>query len=157
MITNKKRTNRKFDFFKGSFKIAQLNKSRIMVTQVNQGIKISVDVEFQDYFSNPAEDHFLFAYHIFIENQLDEPVQLLRRRWEISDSNADLRIVEGEGVVGDTPVIGPGETYEYESSCNLASELGKMVGEYTMIKVNSGEKFQVSIPEFVLASPVRLN
>ena len=101
--------------------------------------------------------YFVFTYKIIIENHSDNTVKLLRRRWNIYDSNGVVREVEGEGVVGQQPVLEPGEIHEYVSGCNLRTNLGKMAGTYLMERVFDGRHFQVVIPEFTLIVPYRLN
>jgi ApaG protein len=88
-------------------------------------------------------------------SQID--VQLQRRFWNIFDSISERREVEGAGVVGQQPILRPGEVYEYESACNLKSEFGKMDGTYTFERIADGEKFNVVIPEFRMVVPYRLN
>ena len=83
-----------------------------MVTKITDGVKISVETVYQPEYSNPANNHFMFAYKITIENLTDYTVQLMRRHWYIFDSNGTHREVEGEGVVGQQPVIDPGESHD---------------------------------------------
>src|SRR5690554_4158457 len=128
-----------------------------MVTQITEGVKISVDSVYQTEYSNPESDHYMFAYRISIENLGNDSVQLLRRHWFIFDSNGSKRQVEGEGVVGLQPVILPGQIHEYVSGCNLKSEMGFMEGKYQMIRESEGTEFEVDIPRFNLIAPFRLN
>ena len=128
-----------------------------MVTQVTNGVKITVRTQFQAAHSRPDMKHFLFTYNIIIENKSEYTVQLLQRHWNIFDSNGDTKIVEGEGVVGQQPVIAPNDLYEYESACVLTTDMGKMDGNYQMIRIADKEKFIVEIPEFQLIAPARLN
>jgi ApaG protein len=128
-----------------------------MNTQVTSGIKVSIETKFQDLYSDPAKMYYLFTYKIRIENTSDYDVQLLRRHWNIFDSVSESREVEGAGVVGQQPVLRPGEVYEYESACNLKSELGKMSGAYTFERLADGERFKVGIPEFRMVVPYRMN
>jgi len=128
-----------------------------MVTATTQGIKISVDTIYQDEYSNAADEQYMFAYRITIQNLSEHTIQLMRRRWLIFDSNATHREVEGEGVVGLQPVIEPGESYMYVSGCNLKTEIGSMRGHYDMIRLGNKKPFQVEIPEFQLVVPYRLN
>jgi len=92
---------------------------------------------------------FVFAYFVRIENHSKERVQLLRRHWYIHDSTGELKEVEGEGVVGQTPIISPGKAYEYNSFCVLESFEGYMEGTYSMERAN-GELFDIKIPRFTL-------
>jgi len=128
-----------------------------MVTATTQGVRISVDTVYQDEYSNSANEHYMFAYRITIQNLSEQTIQLLRRKWFIFDSNATNREVEGEGVVGLQPVIEPGESYEYVSGCNLKTEMGSMKGYYEMIRPLDGTFFMVDIPEFQLIVPYKLN
>jgi ApaG protein len=128
-----------------------------MVSEVTEGVKVSVATEYQPDYSNPRQTHFVFTYKVIIENHSDNTVKLLRRRWNIYDSNGVVREVEGEGVIGQQPVLEPGEIHEYVSGCNLRTNLGKMAGTYLMERVFDGRHFQVVIPEFTLIVPYRLN
>lgn len=122
-----------------------------------QGVKVTVTTNYLPDYSSPAQQHFVFAYKINIENNSEFTVKLLRRHWYIHDSNGVVREVEGEGVVGQQPVLEPGDSHEYVSGCNLKSGIGKMRGTYLMERLVDGKQFQVDIPEFVLIVPYRLN
>ncbi|MBC7566468.1 MAG: Co2+/Mg2+ efflux protein ApaG [Pedobacter sp.] len=128
-----------------------------MVTKITDGVKISVETIYQPEYSNPANEHFMFAYRVNIENLTENSVQLLNRHWNIFDSNGTKREVEGEGVVGQQPVIEPGDTHEYVSGCNLKTDIGSMKGSYEMERIVDGLKFRVNIPEFYLIAPYKLN
>ncbi|WP_423147597.1 Co2+/Mg2+ efflux protein ApaG [Rubrolithibacter danxiaensis] len=128
-----------------------------MITQITEGVKVSVETIYQPEYSNPANEHFMFAYKISIENLTDYSVQLLTRYWQIFDSNGSHREVEGEGVVGQQPVIEPGNSHEYVSGCNLKTDIGSMKGTYTMKRLVDDEAFKVHIPEFHLIAPYKLN
>ena len=128
-----------------------------MVTKITDGVKISVETIYQPEYSNPANEHFMFAYRVNIENLTEKSVQLLNRHWNIFDSNGTKREVEGEGVVGQQPVIEPGDTHEYVSGCNLKTDIGSMKGSYEMERIVDGLKFRVNIPEFYLIAPYKLN
>jgi len=106
-----------------------------MVTEITQGVKVSVETEYQSEYSSPRQFHYVFTYRITIENQSEHTVQLLSRHWFILDACNLLREVEGEGVVGQQPVIEPGQSHQYVSGCNLKSGLGKMYGSYLMEKI----------------------
>jgi ApaG protein len=90
-----------------------------MVTKITEGVVVSVDTIFEEGQSRPTENLYLFSYHITIENKTSEKIQLLRRYWQIFDSNGEYREVEGPGVVGEQPILLPGEKYAYESFFNL--------------------------------------
>lgn len=128
-----------------------------MPTTVTNGIRVSVKVRFAEELSDPKLGRFLFAYRITIANEGQHTVQLLRRRWTIWDSLGPVRQVEGPGVVGEQPVLAPGAHFTYTSQCDLRSGLGRMVGTYTMGDHDSGERFSVEVPEFVLRYPFLAN
>jgi ApaG protein len=128
-----------------------------MVTTITDGVKVSVETIYQPEYSNPANDHFMFAYKVNIENMGTYAVRLLSRHWHIFDSNGAKREVEGEGVVGQQPVIEPGQSHEYVSGCNLKTDMGSMRGAYQMSRLIDHTVFDVQIPEFYLIAPYRLN
>lgn len=128
-----------------------------MVAQITEGVKISVETTYQPEYSNPANEHFMFAYKIQIENLGNYSIQLLRRHWTIFDSNGTKRVVDGEGVVGLQPIIEPGQHYEYVSGCNLKTDMGTMQGFYQMKRLVDEENFDAQIPEFSLIAPYKLN
>ncbi len=128
-----------------------------MVSAITKGIKVSVRPRFEAEHSRPAEGKYVFSYNIRIENVGSDTVQLLRRNWIIKDSILIIREVQGEGVIGQQPIIAPGETYEYSSWCPLNSEIGKMSGHFTMTKQSGDHTFDVSVPPFILCSTARLN
>lgn len=128
-----------------------------MVSKISEGVEISIETFYQRDYSNPLQNEYMFAYRITIENHNSFPIKLLRRYWEVFDSNTEQRIVEGEGVVGIQPLIMPGKNYQYVSGCHLKSELGKMEGYYTMENIENKELIKVNIPPFKLVAPVKLN
>ncbi len=128
-----------------------------MVQQVTEGVKIMVETYYQPGQSNPINSQYLFAYRITIENLTIYPVKLVSRHWQIIDSNGTHREVEGEGVVGMQPVIGPGDTYQYTSAANLQSDMGKMYGSYLMENLFNKKKLRIAIPEFQLITPAKMN
>lgn len=128
-----------------------------MVSQITDGVKVSVRTQYQPDYSNPAQEHFVFTYKIMIENCSEHTIKLLRRHWFIYDANGGVREIEGEGVVGLQPILEPGEIHEYVSGCNLKTDLGKMAGTYLMERVRDGKKFNVTVPAFSLIVPYRLN
>jgi len=103
--------------------------------------------------SQPDENHFVWAYRVKIENLGAEPVQLLRRTWQITDARGRTQHVQGVGVVGEQPMLEPGESFEYTSGTPLDTPSGFMVGAYHMLVPSSGENFDVAIPAFSLDSP----
>ena len=123
-----------------------------MYSETTRAIRISVDTSYIDDQSEPDDFHYVWAYHIRIENNGDETVQLLRRNWHITDSKGRVQEVRGEGVVGEKPVLEPGEAYEYTSGTPLSTPSGFMVGSYQMVN-EDGKRFSVSVPAFSLDSP----
>lgn len=128
-----------------------------MTTKVTDGIQITVKTFYRPEFSNPLKNHFLFTYRITIENNSNATVQLMRRHWFIFDSNSDHYEVEGEGVVGFQPTLQPGDVHEYESACELTSEMGSMHGNYTMIRQSDGKELKIQVPKFELIAPMKMN
>jgi ApaG protein len=128
-----------------------------MPTATTQGLKVSVITQYQEQFSNTMVKHFVFAYRVKIENTSDFTVKLLRRHWFIADSNGHKQEVEGEGVVGQNPILEPGQVYEYTSGTSFSSPIGKMFGTYLMERIVDGKQFNISIPEFVMSASFKLN
>lgn len=128
-----------------------------MVTEITEGIKVSVETEYQPDYSSPGQFHFVFTYHITIENNSQNTIKLISRHWYIHDSGFKIREVEGDGVVGKQPVLEPGNTHQYVSGCNLKSGIGKMYGTYLMERLVDGKNFEVIIPEFTMIAPLKLN
>jgi ApaG protein len=128
-----------------------------MVTAVTHGVKISVETEYQPGYSSPVEQHFVFTYRVTIENMSEFSVKLLRRHWFIHDVEKPVQQVEGEGVVGQKPILEPGQKHQYVSGCSLLSGFGKMHGTYTMQRIMDGKLFKVIIPEFTMILPFKLN
>lgn len=128
-----------------------------MVEQITQGIKISVETKFNGTSYRNNRLYYVFAYFITIENKSTKTVELTRRFWEIHDSLNKKEIVEGEGVVGQTPTLQPNDTYSYSSGCFLESTIGAMRGFYTMIDIETDEVLKVKIPTFQLTTPVISN
>lgn len=118
-----------------------------------RGVIVRVSVNYLPEQSQPQGGRWFWAYHIRIENHGDMAVQLLTRRWEIRDARNVLHLVEGEGVVGEQPVINPGGSYDYVSGCPLTTSTGSMVGTYQMIG-EDGSRFDIAIPKFDLRAPV---
>ncbi|PKP24288.1 MAG: Co2+/Mg2+ efflux protein ApaG [Bacteroidetes bacterium HGW-Bacteroidetes-2] len=128
-----------------------------MVQQVTQGIKISVETNFEGTFYKNYKMHYAFQYQITIENQSKDSVQLLARQWKIKDSLNQNEIVTGEGVIGKKPILKPGESYTYDSGCLLISPFGAMSGHYTMVNFTNTKKFKVKVPSFKLCAPFAMN
>lgn len=128
-----------------------------MVKKITQGIQVSVETTYRQAYSQPEEGFYFFSYFITIQNFTDNTVQLMRRHWVIIDSNGEFREVEGPGVVGEQPVLQPGEQYSYQSSCTFKTPIGKMQGAYLFEKLHSRASFEVEIPEFIMVVPYLLN
>lgn len=128
-----------------------------MIAEITKGVKVSVETEYQPSYSSPSQYHYVFTYRITIENQSEFTIQLMRRHWTIHDAGFSQREVEGDGVVGQQPVLEPGQSHQYVSGCNLKSGIGKMVGTYDMERIVDGTNFLVKIPEFMMVAPARLN
>lgn len=128
-----------------------------MNSAITSGIEISVETFYQPEFSNPVLHEFMFAYRITIENHNPFTVQLLNRHWYIFDGNVEYREVEGDGVIGQQPILKHNEIFKYISGCQLKSEMGTMRGSYEMINLDNQKKFMVEIPRFQLISPIKSN
>ena len=128
-----------------------------MVSAITKGLQVSVETTYQPDFSNPQQHHYVFTYKVRIENKSSHTVQLLRRRWEIFDAAETRKIVEGDGVIGQQPILEPGETHTYVSGCNLKSGMGKMRGSFTLEKLRDGQLWEVVIPEFQLIATLFQN
>src|ERR1700749_3877045 len=127
--------------------------ARADYSHTTRGVCVSVRSFFLADQSQPEENHFVWAYRVKIENQGREPVQLLRRTWQITDARGRTQQVRGDGVVGEQPLLEPGESFEYTSGTPLDTPSGFMVGAYHMLVPSSGENFDVAIPAFSLDSP----
>lgn len=121
------------------------------------GITISVQTQFLPDHSDPRNGKFIFGYFITIENGSNETVQLLRRHWLIQDSNGTKREVDGDGVIGQQPILNPGDIHAYSSFCDLSTDIGKMSGAYLMLRVSTGTFFEATVPPFKLVAPFRMN
>jgi len=128
-------------------------------SETTHSVKVTVEPVFLEDQSSPGDNHFVWAYHVRIENLGREKVQLRSRYWRITDALGRVQEVHGPGVVGEQPVLEPGGAFEYTSGTPLSTPSGIMVGTYRM-EAMGGEKFDVRIPAFSLDSPhqpVRLN
>lgn len=115
-------------------------------------IKVAVQVRYLADQSDETDNRHVFAYTITLTNDGEHAVQLLSRHWIINDANNHVQEVKGKGVVGEQPVIKPGQSFEYTSGTVLATQVGTMSGSYQMQVVDGGE-FSVPIPQFVLSVP----
>ncbi len=115
-------------------------------------IRVTVEPAYMEDRSQPGKNQYFWSYHIEIINLGASEAQLTHRHWKITDANGRLEEVRGPGVVGEQPVLSPGERYEYTSGCPLTTPSGIMVGSYRFVGEN-GEAFDVAIPAFSLDSP----
>ncbi|MGE0744875.1 MAG: Co2+/Mg2+ efflux protein ApaG [Rhodospirillales bacterium] len=123
-----------------------------MYSRTTREIRVTVKPTYLEDQSTPGEAHFVWAYHVRIENEGEATVQLLSRYWHITDSMGRVQEVRGAGVVGEQPTLKPGESYEYTSGTPLPTPSGIMHGTYEM-RTAAGERFAVDIPAFSLDSP----
>ncbi len=128
-----------------------------MPTAITHDIKITVETAYQNERFSPMNEGHMFAYRITIENQGEYTIKLLRRHWLINDVSFEKSEVHGEGVVGQQPVLEPGESHQYVSGCSLKSDIGSMSGTFQMERQIDGELFNVIIPKFNLIAPYKLN
>lgn len=119
-------------------------------------IQVKVDNFYLGAQSDPAENRFVFAYTITIENHSEQQVKLLKRYWLITDANGKQAEVYGDGVVGEQPELAPGSSYSYTSGAVLETPVGTMQGHYEMVS-NNKQTFNAPIPVFRLAMPNILN
>lgn len=123
-----------------------------MYAETTYGIEVTVEPEFLADRSDPEAGRWFWAYTVNIRNESGRTVQLTSRHWRITDANARLEEVQGPGVVGEQPVLAPGETFTYTSGCPLPTSSGIMAGSYRFVD-DRGEAFTVTIPTFSLDSP----
>ena len=120
------------------------------------GIRVRVASRYLEERSDPARRHFFFAYHVVISNEGTTPARLIERHWIITDGFGRRQDVKGPGVVGQSPRLEPGESFEYTSGCPLPTEIGVMAGTYLMVR-DDGERFRVQVGPFTLARPEGLH
>lgn len=123
-----------------------------MYRAVTRHIEVTVEPNFEPDRSSAEQGQFFWSYSIVIRNSGDETVQLKTRHWIITDATGRHQEVRGEGVVGEQPILGPGEYFEYTSGVPLVTPSGFMTGSYRMV-TDSGENFDIDIPAFSLDSP----
>ena len=123
-----------------------------MYEEITREIRVSVRPFFLEEQSDPSAEHYVWAYQVRIENRGASTVQLLNRHWRIIDANGQVLEVRGAGVVGEQPVLRPGESFEYTSGTPLPTPSGIMAGTYEMEDAG-GERFDITIPTFSLDSP----
>jgi ApaG protein len=130
--------------------------NQAMTTKKPHDISVSVATQFIDEQSKPQDNRYVFAYTITIQNRGSLSARLLSRHWIITDGNGDVREVCGEGVVGEQPLMQPGEGYQYTSGAVLETAVGTMQGSYQML-AEDGTRFDADIPSFVLSIPRTLH
>lgn len=123
-----------------------------MYEAITHAIKVTVQPAYVVEHSSPAEGYYFWSYTVEIANLGSEPVRLRTRHWRITDANGELQEVRGQGVVGEEPLIEPGDSFTYTSGAPLTTSSGFMAGSYGM-ETPSGETFEVDIPTFSLDSP----
>lgn len=121
-----------------------------------EGIDISVKTQYLQEQSDPENNRFVFAYSIDIENKREQSVKLLSRHWIITDDNDKVEEVRGSGVLGQQPLIAPGQVFHYTSGAVLTTSFGTMQGSYEMVSAD-GEKFAAPIPAFLLSRPLTVH
>jgi ApaG protein len=123
-----------------------------MYRATTRSIEVAVTPQFLDERSSPANNYYFWAYTIEIVNHGSETVQLVSRHWRITDASGRVQEVRGPGVVGEQPVLGPGQSFQYTSGVPLPTPSGFMAGSYNMVSTD-GERFDIEIPAFSLDSP----
>jgi ApaG protein len=118
------------------------------------GVTVRVAVNYMPDQSRAEARRWFWVYHIRIENHREDTIKLQTRHWRITDSRGMVNLVDGEGVVGETPVLAPGQTHDYVSGCELMTNHGSMEGHYTFVG-EDGTPFEVAIPFFPLSAPAR--
>ncbi|MDD2878523.1 MAG: Co2+/Mg2+ efflux protein ApaG [Acidiphilium sp.] len=131
----------------------RVQQSNEIFSRETAGIRVSIRAIFLEDQSQPEDRHFAWAYQVRIENIGIVTMQLLRRTWLITDGNGHMQQVRGPGVVGEQPVLDPGDVFEYTSGVPLETPSGFMTGTYHMIAVDTGENYDIAIPSFSLDSP----
>lgn len=123
---------------------------------LTRGVRVSVRARYSEPHSNPGASQWFFLYTIEIANEGDQQVQLLSRHWYITDGTGKVEEVQGPGVVGEQPVLAPGESFTYTSGCPLRTATGSMHGSYQMVTAG-GERFDAEIAAFTLSEPYTVN
>lgn len=132
--------------------IGRRKKGGDMYEQTTRNVVVRVEPDFLDDQSSPADDRYIWAYTVEIENKGEEDLQVMQRFWQIADRDGHVQEVRGDGVVGEKPVLKPGETFRYTSGAPLSAPSGVMLGTY-QVENKQGERFDVNIPAFSLDSP----
>jgi ApaG protein len=124
---------------------------------ITHGLRVHVDSRHDPARSDPDNRQWFFLYTIRITNEGTETVQLQSRHWIITDAEGEVEEVRGPGVVGEQPVLNPGESFEYTSGCPLGTSFGTMHGTYQMITTDTGRSFEIEIAPFALCLPFAIN
>lgn len=133
--------------------MAQFRNSPSAVYQeTTRAITVTVEPRYLDQQSDPERSHYVWAYHVHIENGSNNTVQLMSRHWRITDARGQTQEVVGDGVVGEQPVLGPGDSFDYTSGTPLTTPTGFMAGTY-QLETPEGERFNIAVPTFSLDSP----
>lgn len=127
-----------------------------MSDTTTRGVRVQVRPDYLPQQSDPRNGLWMFAYHVQISNAGPDTVQLVSRHWIVTDANGRVEEIRGPGVVGEQPVLKPGETFEYTSGCPLSTPMGTMHGSYQMV-TRKGERFDAQIAPFTLAEPYTVN
>ncbi len=128
-----------------------------METLITNGVRVSAETFYHHGYSKPTQGSIFFGYRISIQNLNDFNVQLISRYWLIEDSNGEKRIVEGNGVVGEQPILAPSQTHSYTSGCPLKTGIGRMSGYYSMLNLVDQTTFEVNVPLFQMFAPFKMN
>jgi len=123
---------------------------------VTRGIRVKVISQYVPERSDPEQSQYFFVYRILIANEGDQPAQLISRHWIITDAEGRVEEVKGPGVVGEQPLLAPGQSFEYTSGCPLPTAFGTMEGTYQMVR-RDGERFDANIAPFTLAEPMAVH
>lgn len=124
---------------------------------ITRGVRVRVESRYDPTRSRPLQKQWFFLYTVRISNEGATTVQLISRHWVITDETGKVEEVRGPGVVGEQPVLRPGQAFEYTSGCPLTTPFGTMHGEYQMVDITSGEQFDVKIAPFTLSEPHALH
>lgn len=127
-----------------------------MSDTTTRGIRIQIEPEYLPDASEPSSGSWVYAYHVTITNTGAETVQLVTRHWIITDASGRVEEVRGPGVVGETPILAPGQTFRYSSGCPLPTAMGTMHGSFQMVS-SRGDRFDARIDPFTLVEPYTLN
>jgi ApaG protein len=145
--------------------MTDLDANSILPAHQMPDVIITVETQYIEAQSTPANQRYIFAYHVDIYNPSIHPVQLMTRHWSITDGNGKKEEIRGDGVVGENPIIAPGDSYQYSSGAALSTQVGSMSGHYGMRLCLEAEEetvtdallFEALIPVFTLAVPSALN